>query len=242
LKYILFVHLLDQSGRIVAQADHEQVPGALTVPYVAKARENWRDVVRLSRSQLKGVTRIALGILELPGTFVTADRGERDWDNRRLIVPVSKELSRLVQPEAELAGGGSATVFEDELSLTGYSVANNKGQAEIALRWNVLRKPFGDYNVFVHVLDGSGTMAFQADHPLKNVAGAQSGAWTAGDSVEDRFLVAPPVNRAPGSYTLRIGVWDPKTARFLKLVRTNLPQPTDGWRGRVVLIENVECK
>jgi hypothetical protein len=87
LKYLVFVHLIDQSGKLLAQADHEQAAGALTAPHVAKAGENWRDVVQLSHDQLKGVTRIALGIWEPPKTFFTADKGDRDWDNRRLILP-----------------------------------------------------------------------------------------------------------------------------------------------------------
>ena len=140
------------------------------------------------------------------------------------------------------SGAAAATVFEDELSLTGYSVGDKNGHTEVTLHWNVLHKPSGDYAVFVHVLDGAGAMAFQGDHSLTNAAGAPSGAWTAGDSVEDRFMMAPPAGRAPGSYTFRVGVWDYKIGRFLKLLRTNLPQPTDGWRGRAVVIENVVCK
>lgn len=90
LKYMVFVHLIDQNDKLLAQADHEQFVGALTAPRVAKAGENWRDAVQLSRDQLQGVTRIALGIWEPPRTFLTADRGDRDWDNRRLILPVPR--------------------------------------------------------------------------------------------------------------------------------------------------------
>jgi hypothetical protein len=87
LMYQVFVHLIDQSGKLLGQADHDQFAGARTAPHVANGGENWRDVVQLSRDQLNGVTRIALGIWEPPSTFLTADRGDRDWDNRRLILP-----------------------------------------------------------------------------------------------------------------------------------------------------------
>ncbi len=143
-------------------------------------------------------------------------------------------------PTSEPARGPAATVFGDELSLTGYNIGNKNGHTEVELRWKVLRKPSADYAVFVHALDGAGGCALQGDHWLKNDAGAKTNAWTAGDSVTDRFLMIPPANRSPGTFTLRIGVWDLK--KCLTLVRTNLPQPTDGWRGRAVLIENVECK
>ena len=96
LKYLVFVHLIDQGGKLLAQADHEQVPGARTAPRLAKAGEIWRDSVQLSPDQLKSVTRIAFGIWEPPGTFLPADRGDRDWDNRRLILPVPSDWRRPV--------------------------------------------------------------------------------------------------------------------------------------------------
>ena len=89
--------------------------------------------------------------------------------------------------------------FGDELSLTGYSIGTKNGHTEVEMRWNVLRKPSADYYVFVHALDGTGAMAFEGDHSLKNATGAQTGAWTAGDTVADRFLIAPPASRPPGA-------------------------------------------
>jgi hypothetical protein len=88
LKYFIFVHLIDQSGKILGQADYEQVPGASASPPLAKAGEIWRDRVPLSGAQLKGVTRIAFGIWEPHVIFLNPDRGERDSDNRRLILRI----------------------------------------------------------------------------------------------------------------------------------------------------------
>ena len=93
LKYVVFVHLIDQSNKMLGQADYNQsnqVPGGLAAPRMAKTGETWRDVVQLSSDKLKGVTGIAIGILEPPGTFLRVDRGNRDWDNRRLILPVPR--------------------------------------------------------------------------------------------------------------------------------------------------------
>jgi hypothetical protein len=243
LKYTVFVHLMDQSGKVTGQADHVQVPQAQTTSPAAKAGETWRDVVRLPGNGLKGVTRIGLGIYEPAGTFLKPDRGGRDWDNRRLLLPVPKELSGPLQPSPAPSEPNSPSAkFGDELSLADYSIGKKNGHTEVGLRWNVLRKPSADYYVFVHALDGAGAMVFQGDHPLKNAAGAQTRAWTAGDIVEDRFLLAPPANRPPGSYTLRIGVADAKAGRFLRAVATKLPEATDGWKGRAILLENVPCK
>jgi hypothetical protein len=149
----------------------------------------------------------------------------------------SSDRGPAVEPRA-----GATTIFGDELALTGHSVGSKNGHTEVELRWNVLHNPSADYIAFVHALDGADGTVFQGDHWLKNDAGSRTGAWAAGDSVTDRFLMAPPANRSSGSYNLRIGLWDPKTPKFLQILQSSLPQPTDGWRGRVILIENVECK
>jgi hypothetical protein len=149
----------------------------------------------------------------------------------------SSDRGPAVEPRA-----GATTVFGDELALTGYSIGSKNGHTEVELRWSALRKPSADYVAFVHALDGADGVVFQGDHWLKSETGAQTTAWTAGDSVTDRFTMTPPANRSAGSYPLRIGLWDPKTPKFLQVLQASLPQPTDGWRGRVILIENVECK
>ncbi len=94
LRYFVFVHLIDQSGKILAQADYEQVPGARASPRMAQAGQIWRDTVPLSGDKLRGATGIAFGIWEPPQTFLPPDRGDRDWDNRRLILSVPRDLRR----------------------------------------------------------------------------------------------------------------------------------------------------
>src|SRR5205807_568130 len=132
------------------------------------------------------------------------------------ILPIPKELRRLVEPPTSPSSAGSAAVkFGDELTLMGYSIDTKAGHTEVELRWNVLQKPSADYSVFVHALDGAGAVAFQGDHSLRNTTGAQTSALSVGDSIKDRFSMAPPAGRSIGSYTLRIGVWDPRMVKFL---------------------------
>jgi hypothetical protein len=136
----------------------------------------------------------------------------------------------------------ATTIFGDELSLTGYSTQNRDGHTEIELRWKALRKPSGDYDVFVHALDASGGIAFQLDHPLKNASGALTGSWAAADSTNDRFLAAPPAGHAAGIYPLRIGLYVANPMKVLRVVQATLPQPADDWKNRSILLERVECK
>jgi hypothetical protein len=82
LNYVVFVHLVDKTGKILRQADYRQSGRG------AGPGEVWSDAVELSSNQLKGVTGIAIGLYKPPDFFLTADKGNRDWDNRRLILSV----------------------------------------------------------------------------------------------------------------------------------------------------------
>jgi len=139
------------------------------------------------------------------------------------------------------SAGPKATIFGDELTLTGYSIGNKGGHTEVELRWKSVRKPGADYFVFVHALDRSGEIAFQADHALKNATGAPTSAWTADEQVTDRFFVIP-TGKPPGAYNVRIGVYIPSPMKVLQLTQVGLPQPTDDWKRQAVLIENVTCQ
>jgi hypothetical protein len=136
----------------------------------------------------------------------------------------------------------AGTVFGDEIALTGYSVQFRDGHTEMELRWKALRKPAGDYSVFVHALDSSGAIAFQGDHSLKNPTGSATTSWTAGEAVSDRFLMMPPAGHAAGAYAVRIGLYTPTPMKVLPLSRTSLPTPADGWKDHAILLSQVECK
>src|SRR5260370_21753121 len=114
--------------------------------------------------------------------------------------------SRNSAPEAPGTSSSSAT-FEDELSLTGYSVQNKDGYTEIDLRWKAERKLSVDYVAFVHAVDEAGTVVFQLDPAFKNGFGSPTSLWAAGDVATDRFFAIP--SPAPSSvvYTFRLGLY-----------------------------------
>jgi hypothetical protein len=137
----------------------------------------------------------------------------------------------------------AATVFGDEIALTGYGIqSNNAGHTEIELRWKAVRKPAADYLVFVHALDSSGGIAFQADHPLKNTAGLPPTSWSAGEAVTDRFPIVPSPGHASGTYPLRIGLYTASPMKLLQVTQPGLPSPTDAWKSQSILLAQVECK
>jgi len=81
LKYLNFVHILDASKNIIAQADYEQD----NAKKVVNKGTIWHDVVKIPLEKLKGVQEIGLGLYMPNERPLTIDRGLRDWDNRRLI-------------------------------------------------------------------------------------------------------------------------------------------------------------
>jgi len=159
LKYFVFVHLIDQSGKILAQADYEQSPGARTAPRLAKAGELWRDTVPLSLEQLKGVNGIAFGIWEPPGTFLAPDRGDRDWDGRRLILSVPPDL-RSPTPR-------SSAHYEGRLEYAGCDVISG-------WVWDA-SIPNGPIRIRV-LSDGKPLMTLTADRPRPDLKAAGKGS------------------------------------------------------------------
>lgn len=137
---------------------------------------------------------------------------------------------------------GATAVFANELSLAGYEIRPNGGHTEVELRWSAVQKPTADYKVFVHALDNSGAIAFQADHDLKDAAGAPTTSWKVGDPVKDHFLVIPWTGRAAGTYTLRLGVFTPNPIKVFPVTNSAFTQPAGTWHNQSIIISNVACK
>jgi hypothetical protein len=135
----------------------------------------------------------------------------------------------------------SSATFGDQLTLTGYSVRNKDGHTEIDLSWKAESKPPADYIVFVHAIDASGGIVFQLDHVLKNASGSPTSLWAAGDMVNDGLLATPPTGRAPGPYTLRLGIYV-RPMTLIPVTQAGLPKPTDWWKMHAVLLTNIDCR
>ncbi|MHB1294534.1 MAG: glycosyltransferase family 39 protein [Anaerolineae bacterium] len=108
----------------------------------------------------------------------------------------------------------------DQLALVGY----DSGQAEAALRpgevlrltlyWQALEKPAGSYKVFVHLVDGAGTLRAQHDGKPVNW-GYPTDVWEAQEVVDDRVRLALPADAPEGDYQLYAGMYDEATGERL---------------------------
>lgn len=84
---IVFLHMVDAGGAILAQGDYGQDPGKRAVQKDAC----WRDRVRIPGKDLKGAAALALGIYRPPDLFLLPDGGRTDWGGKRLLVPLERK-------------------------------------------------------------------------------------------------------------------------------------------------------
>jgi hypothetical protein len=108
--------------------------------------------------------------------------------------------------------------FDTLVTLLGYDVDSDSvqpGQAlDLSLYWQVEAQPPGDYLLFVHLLDGAGTMVAQRDtHP--GLGNFPSSLWRPGDRFVERIQVPiPETAYAPETGTLSIGLYAPGSYRL----------------------------
>jgi peptidoglycan/LPS O-acetylase OafA/YrhL len=84
LKYNVAVHLVDEDGRILAQADYAQDSGEGRV----RPGAMWVDTVRVGPEKMARVKRVALTLYEIGGAIESVEGGNRDWAGRRLLLEV----------------------------------------------------------------------------------------------------------------------------------------------------------
>lgn len=85
--FVTAVHLIDKSGQIRTTLDYAHDP--------SKAGNNsWYDEVALTAAQLEGISAVGIGVFPANKCeqLLTIDRGPRDWNNRRLNIPIQAIL------------------------------------------------------------------------------------------------------------------------------------------------------
>jgi peptidoglycan/LPS O-acetylase OafA/YrhL len=84
LDFCVAVHIIDANGKILTQQDYPQTRE------LARSNQHWSDSIYIPGSSLKGATAVALAIYHpKPMSLLSIDRGQRDWNNHRLILTLS---------------------------------------------------------------------------------------------------------------------------------------------------------
>jgi 4-amino-4-deoxy-L-arabinose transferase-like glycosyltransferase len=146
------------------------------------------------------------------------------WEDEGLLVFVSAADRRYVSGEpryrVEALLGGRLRLLGYSLD-TNYQVSDSSSApciqdpasciavgevARVTLYWQAVARLEEDYAVFVHLVDGSGKIALQADHmPLDSVM--PTSLWRPGEIVREASHFVLPPDISPGVYELRTGVY-----------------------------------
>ncbi len=121
--------------------------------------------------------------------------------------------------------------FGDQIELAGArlypSTLRPGGTLCVELDWNALKKPDGDYTVFVHLVDPSGQVVAQTD--VQPQGGfAPTSHWKAGTPQIDRHGLILPDNLTAGNYTVQLGLY-----------RSDDQTPLRVTRGESILADNI---
>ena len=124
-------------------------------------------------------------------------------------LPEARALERIGTP----VYGRFGVAGEPGAELRGWRLegAPQPGDApEVVLIWHALARQNRDWVVFVHLVDPNDRIVAEDNREPQDGAFPMT-QWVAGDWVEERHPLPLPPELVPGTYTLRIGLYDPRT-------------------------------
>ncbi len=102
----------------------------------------------------------------------------------------------------------------------------------LEFQWRAIEPIPDDYRVFIHLLDARGQLVAQTDgQPVRWTRPTSN--WTVGESIIDRHGLWIPAEATPGSYQLRVGLYQPANGK-----RLHLPDGADSLHFPVTVIYN----
>ncbi len=173
-----------------------------------------QDVVLLQQgappSELTGaVLARSIELLESGGKFSPADPATVAWLGEQWVMD---ELPATAVP--------SSAQFEEGIRLLGYEAPAFSSQGRpvcVTLYWTTETAVPADYTVFLHLVAPDGFLQAQRDgEPVFGYY--PTSAWAPGAVVGDLHCLVLPLGLASGEYTLRAGLYDPRTGDRLPLL------------------------
>lgn len=110
--------------------------------------------------------------------------------------------------------------FGDAITLDGYDLSAQRAplgkitRLEVGLHWRAIASPPEDYTVFVHLYDQSGRLITQHDGPPRDGLYPTS-VWDPSEIVLDRHRLTIDPSMPSGSYTLKVGLYQPASGKRL---------------------------
>jgi hypothetical protein len=213
--YSSFVHLLDQEGQAIGQANTYPAgghwPTSMLPPGQVLAATYHIFVPPAAETKAPLLTRLAFGIF----TFDDPARAAKVALNRQgeVVEPVVSGLPLLPHhwPELNPQIPYSAD-FAGQIRLIGYDWVNQSWEAgtqpALTLYWQTLAPPGRDLTLFIHLVDP------RTKRQITGFDGPPSfptSLWQAGNTFIEPRRLALPADLAPGDYQLIIGWYEPAT-------------------------------
>lgn len=215
----IFIHLLDAQDNVAA--NYDSIPGLGIYPtWLWKPSEvvATHHPLRIPNRAKPGRYTLEIGLYDvLNGERVdNVDEKGASIDNRLVIgqIKVAPPGSRTFVPSHL-----QTAQFDDGIALLGHDLQaddNAPHSYHLVLYWKALSPVTRDYTVFVHILDARGNIIAQADHQPQ-YGNYPTSIWDENEQVRDETELALPDAAPPGTYQIKVGLYDLATNKRLSV-------------------------
>lgn len=215
----IFVHLLD--AREDVAGNYDSIPALGVYPtWLWKPGKvvATHHVLRIPNRAKPGRYTLEIGLYDvLNGERVDRVNENGASEDSRFIVgqvKVAPAQARTFEPK-----DSQAAQFDNLVRLLGYDVEadeNTPRTFRLTLYWKALSAMTRDYTVFVHVLDAQGKIVAQADHQPQG-GNYPTSIWDVGEQVRDDFELVLPNSAPPGTYQIKVGLYELATNARLQV-------------------------
>ncbi len=234
--YVLFVQLLDHKLRVIGNVTTHpgwgRNPTSLWRPgaiYPDRYRVTIEGNIS-DRSPL--LAQVYVGFVD-PQTQVPLPVRTAEGGPASRVVGFVEVLATRPLDAASLGLRPAEAVFGNAIRLIGYGFPDSMSLAgqrwlHVTLLWEAIGTPEADYTAFVHLLNGDGQQVAGADE-APDEGRFPTHRWRAGDRVLSDFRLDLPPGLPPGTYQIRVGLYESGTPGVPRLSVTgaNLPVRDD---------------
>lgn len=206
--YIIFVHFLNESEKIVFQNDHRPQVATSKWPIGPIFKET--HIVKTPKDVGVGNYYLFLGLYNQKESRLPVTS---EYEINKTREDVLSKISKIKYEKYE--------IYDNKIQFMGYNLDKTtveKGKSfRITYFWKSLGQVDVNYTIFVHFIDENGRIMFQQDHePAYGIYATSN--WNRGEIIKEDYEVRAPKEVPDGNYRIRIGLYDQNTGFRLRLL------------------------